>query len=206
MSNFAMTFSSVLVACSATCALAYGLGAFLAPRIAVLKRLGAMAYRKKMKLLDGPWPMTVFRSATVENRLGIAVVIVSALITLKSMLVAVIGIVGVFLLPASVATMPALLAHHEGAQRELYRRWVNLTMVLQAASHVVAAALGFTSIWINLRTESTLSDVLRTNWVIVGYAAVGSLILAIAAGCVEAYGQVRLDLLGLRKVTDATIP
>lgn len=205
MNYFAIVFSSVLVACSTACVIAYCLGAFLAPRIVVFEKLGALAYRKKMKLLDGPWPMTVFRSATVENRLGIAVVIVSALITLKSLLVAVIGIVGVFLLPASVATMPAILAHHECAQRELFRRWAILTMVLQGASHVVAAALGFTPIWIILRTQFTLSDVLRTNWVIVGYAAVGSLVLAIAAGCVEAYGQVRLNLLGLRKVTAATI-
>ncbi len=199
--NFAIVFSSALAACSAACVISYRLGVFLTPRLAGLKKLGAFAHRKKMKMLDGPRPMTAFRSATVENRLGIAIVIITALIILKSLLVAVLGIVGVFLLPVSVATMPAMLAHHECDQRELFRSWSKLIMVLQGASHVVAAAIGFAPIWIILRTQNALGDVLSTNWIIIGCAAVGSLVLAIAAGCVEAYGQVRLDLLELRKTS-----
>ena len=78
--NFAIVFSSALAACSAACVISYRLGVFLTPRLAGLKKLGAFAHRKKMKMLDGPWPMTAFRRATVENRLGIAIVIVTALI------------------------------------------------------------------------------------------------------------------------------
>ncbi len=186
MLNGIVIFTTVWLLTQVACLLMLRAGSQLANHRYLLC-LGKLAHQQKIRSLDRIWPLTRIRPALADGDLNTCVVILAALIVLKSLACLIVGMVMVFWLPLASMLVPSLVAVHNPDDPGL-RRWVQKVAALQVTSHILAAALGFTLFWLGPWSGTPLIEVVESNVVLIMVASLSSIGLAIAAGYAEALG------------------
>jgi hypothetical protein len=142
-------FATTALVCSTVASM---VGWFIASRFfrqaSWYQSIGVRLYQQKMSQLERP-PLSFYQAAVDEGVFSKGLLIIIAGILAKSLVTLVAGLIAVFVLPISIATMPALADQH-GDDPALHR-WVSQVTILQSTSHLLSAAAGYaaTRIWMS---------------------------------------------------------
>jgi len=183
-----LEFPTILTLAFALSELASLVGLWLGQRMIdrpLLRRLGARSHAAKMRSLDRVWPMTRIRPALRRADVATVVMIITALVALKSLASLVFGLLTLIWLPLASLVVPTIIAAEDPEDVAL-RGWVERVARLQVTSHVVAAALGFALTVAGPLAGRSVGVILGENLWLVAAAVAVSAGFAIAAGRQEA--------------------
>lgn len=175
----------------------YWIGGLAAARSRWLTSVGKVFYAKKVKSLDS-WPLSIYKHAAQRREHVVCYGVIALAILLKSVASFLIGPIAIVWLPMAMLIMPALVRAHSG-RREVHA-WATLVTVLQGASHLFAAASGFSLVWVWLIDERQFLALSRSESGTIAALLFTSLTLALAAAWVEVDGHVRRGYLDEKRI------
>jgi imidazolonepropionase-like amidohydrolase len=184
--QFRHQFLETLILVELICLLAVWLGWRFGPGIPWTRKMAVQMHQRKMEAMEKSPPLILYKRSVDEGRHGLGLMILSTLISLKSLGAAVMGIIMVYWLPlATMLLMPGIIETHRPEQSAFARRVFARVTIAQVTSHAIAAALGFVltrTWWVS---ETGFWTLISQNMPTITAALAGSFLVAILAAWLE---------------------